>query len=574
MRAKYIIIAIFIFVGLFSLPRVELWEISAQGLFDKTETNASLGIRASLLPDQKSVYLLWEPSDRDKEVIIARSSSIIDTPEKLYVADSLGRFSAKSKTSVTNYYDYNLKPGTYYYAVVPVDDVKSRSVKLKGNQNYTTQAIIVKKGSTNTSQDNVVPSSDSNQSQTVGAIILKAEKNNIRVNWVPPWNAVPGKTIYSIYRSTKPLSTMEEMKEADKLSELPHPINTYLDQNLEKSQTLYYGVSVKDEKREEILPLEKGKSFVRIFFIKDKDGRSEAVRDTEPTEVQKTTTGEDKIPEKFTVLGFGYEREGKGAVLKWVPPKNADETTQYTLYAATNSFDGGVNSFVGGSVLKVGTLTHPKTSLKIKEIKPVDSLYFAITVKKAGVPENFDLREGESFFRYQFDKNIVPTVAKNETTPEKQKDPTNESDKEKKNSDLKDPANTPKLGKKDEDSETKKENSENVTKDTVEYSDIQEFQDINIDVSTSKNLDHILRNSYSKKRFEIAAFQLERYAIRETNSKLKGKALFYAGISRYRTGEYRKALDHFLSEESSEFNSRRTNFWKNQTLAKLGRGRR
>ncbi len=49
-------------------------------------------LRSSLLPDKKSIRLDWEPPGGEGEIIIARSNSIIDTPEKLYIADSLGRF--------------------------------------------------------------------------------------------------------------------------------------------------------------------------------------------------------------------------------------------------------------------------------------------------------------------------------------------------------------------------------------------------------------------------------------------------------------------------------------------------
>lgn len=544
----------------------------AQGLFETNEKDeGSKGIRASLLPDKKSVYLLWEPSDRDKEVIIARSNSVIDTPEKLYVADSMGRFSSKSKNSVTNYYDYNLKPGSYYYAVVPVEDVRTRTVRLLPDKNFTTKPIQINKGSSSDSNSGVVPEEGKGNSRTVGAIILKAENNNIRVNWVPPWNAKPGKTTYSIYKSNSPLSSMKEMEKADKLAEIPHPINTYLDRNIEKSQTLYYGVSVKDEKTEEVLPLEKGKSYVRIFFIKDKDGRSEAIRDSEPTEIRKSTTGEENSGDKFMVLGFGYERIGKGAKLKWTPPANADKTTQYTIYASTSSFETGVNSFVGGTVLKVGTLSHPKTSLMIKEIKPVDSLYFAITSKKAGVPENFDLVEGISYFKYNFDSNkSVQTVSNSSPRP-------NGSVGEKPSradgspEDKKDPSDTPSLGKKPEQEEIKETSPSNpsIAKETESENNIG----LNIDMREGKRLDWLLRKYYKNKKFEIASMQLEKYAKNERDEYLRGKAYFYAGISRYRCGDYRIALNHFLKMETSQFHPRRTKFWKNQTLSKI-RGER
>lgn len=547
--------------------------IMGQGLFsqifEKKEIN---NIRASLLPDQKSVYLLWEPSLEEGDVIIARSKSVIDTPEKLYVADSLGRFPVKGKNTTSNYYDYNLKQGSYYYAIVTVDSVKKRNVRLVSNQNFTTKPIVVEEfTSVESSSPLVVISEKNNKTKSIGNIQITAEGTHIRISWVPPWNAVANQTVYSIYRSNSPMDSMEEMKKADKLTEIAHPINTYLDMDIEKSQTLYYGVSIKEENQPEILPLEKNKSYKRIFFIYDKKGQAEIVKDNSPiqkTDYEKkdqqvsTSELEQSTNTPFTVRGFGYDRNGKGAILKWNAPIGADDTTQYTIYASMKNFDAGVNSFIGGSVIKVGILSHPTTSIVIKEIKPVDNLYFAITAKKADTPEEFNLIEGNSYFKYEFDKDLTAEIPKEESEVVN-----NESKVIAENSKT-DPTDTPELNSTDDD---------NVNNDGESILDNSKYLENNSKYkvqSSDDELKEILLTTYAKNKHSVAIYHLTKYAKKEVDYYLKGKALFYMGISYYKLGEFKKSLKLFNREETKEYNPVRSSFWKNRSLDMISRGRK
>jgi len=553
----------------YTLP-ILLWlttfPILGQGLFssnfDKKETSS---IRASMLPDNKSIYLLWEPPSEDGEIIIARSNSIIDTPEKLYVADSLGRFPIQGKNTASNYYDYNLKPGTYYYAIVTVEAVKKRTVVMLADQNYTTKPISIEETSAIATTSPLVSlnSNASNKTKTIGNLLIKAEGSHIRVSWTPPWNAIAKQTIYSLYRSNSPMNTMENMRKADKLVELSHPINTYLDLDLAKSQTLYYGVSVKEDDQAENLPLEKNVSYRRIFFILDKKGNAEVVKDNQISQPASEDTSKPQTSNKeesssFTVRGFGYDRKAKGATLKWNPPNGADDTTQYTIYASTRSFDEGVNSFVGGTVLKVAVISHPKTSISIKEIKQVESLYFAVTAKKADIAEDFNLSDGNSFFKYEFDKDLVPEEKKEEITTSTTTNPeitkTNPSDIPKLSSNLDKP----------KDDTVTEGNPENTSNQIEEPSIIYN--------SDSSILDEILRTTYQKKEYSLAIYKLTQYAKVEKDTILKGKAMFFMGICYFHLGEFKKSLKLFNRIETVQYNAERSQFWKNRSLDRIARG--
>ncbi len=92
-------------------------------------------IKAKKLQDGYSVELTWAPPQEDGEIIIARSTEIIDTPEKLYYADSLGRFPSTAKVQLKEFKDINLRPGKYYYAIVTVKRVKQKKVELWKEEN-------------------------------------------------------------------------------------------------------------------------------------------------------------------------------------------------------------------------------------------------------------------------------------------------------------------------------------------------------------------------------------------------------------------------------------------------------
>lgn len=538
-------------------------------------------IKATLLPDGKSVYIQWESQLKEGEIIIARSNSMIDTPEKLYISDSLGRFPARVEKSITNFYDYNLKPGTYYYAIVSVQDVRNRKVKLYPGENFTTEPVIIEKSSPQESTKKLIPEKQTEGTRNVAAILAKTEGNNIRISWVPPWNAIPGKTIYSIYRSNSPMSTEFQMREATKLAELPHPITNYLDQDIKESQTLFYGVSVKDDTMEEQLPLQEGKSFVRVFFVRDRFGKAEAIRDSQPAEITKEDEKVGDIPSNFIVRNLRYVREGRGAILEWDPPPNADVTTQYTVYAGLKPFIGEV-SFLGNSVLKVATLNHPRNALHIKEIKKIDNLHFAVTAKKADIPEVFKMVQGSNTIPFQFSEEGPASIAKEETSPEYDKeDSSPKKVKEEENKVLpispvqswtneeSTPDKTPLDSQKSPYISTIESLPESKPEPPKDGS-ISENEDID-DYTIQDPLEEILKRTYGQKNYDAAIYELTEYLKKANNPEKIGKANLFLGMAHYQKGNYQKALDLFLKKETERYNKNRTEFWKNLTLAKIGK---
>ncbi|MDF3822027.1 tetratricopeptide repeat protein [Leptospira sp. 96542] len=544
------------FCILFTLP---IW---GQAGFDEGKyPTVTKALRAALLPDKKSIRLDWDPPKGEGELILARSNSIIDSPDKLYIADSLGRYKSNNTRS---YFDYNLKPGTYYYAAVLVSDVRKREVKLFANQNYTVIPVVVddenSTPSLTTNPDFPAFPADTNLQTMVGGVSnlsANIENKYVRLNWSAPAFASAGRTIYTVYRSSSPLTSLPLIQKATKLAELTHPSLTFLDQDLDKSQTLYYGVSVKQVGGEEVLPLEDKKSSIRVFYIKENRNKNAEVfvENTPQKETQKEAKQADPAG-TMHVQGIGYERVGKGVVISWLPPEGADESTIYTLYASIKPLDKGASSFAQGTVVKVATITHPKTNFFIKELKEIDELYFGITAKSNSISEDFLLKENISYLKYDFGKDSLVPEETNVATDSKIPEETKQSNTDDKNEHIVTPAETKIVDPKTEVASDLKVETEST---------------VNYDLGQT-DLNRIIKETVMKKKYETAVYRLEEYLKHESNGYLRGKAMFFLGVSALKTGDSKKALRCFLKRETKSYSPTRVEFWTNQTLNGVGRG--
>jgi len=552
-----------------------LWPVFADIGFDegRNPTVAKV-IRANLLSDRRSVFLSWEPPKEKGELIIARSNSIIDSPDKLYVADSLGKFPSGGPDGVKTYYDYNLRPGTYFFAIVLATDIRKREVKLIASQNYTTVPVIIEdsEGSLfnlGSPQNAELPKEENTDKFHVADLTAKLEKKAVRLEWTPPKGAQPKRTMYTVYRSTQPLTSLPLIQKAVKLAEVSHPTLTFLDQGLEKSQTLYYGVSVKEVNGEEHLPLIDKESTLRVFYVKDDRTQSaELIQDQEPGEKRPKKsppkTDMQDAPGTLHTKGIGYERVGKGVLIAWKSPPNADATTVYTIYASLQPMDKGIVSFNSESTVKVATVIHPKTNFYLKELKKMDNLYFGVTVKSDGIPEDYNLIERLSFFRFSFDQdNPLPEAT--EVVKENSKDIPKE---EKVSANLEPKTNSliflPEIENSFDDSDTQFQITR--TEKEKEKEEIEPKE-------TKDNLDAILRETYFSKKWELTIDRLGNYTKQTTDPQQLGKAFFYMGLAHNKKREFKEALRYFLRKETKDFEPERTKFWTNQTLEAMGKKR-
>lgn len=510
-------------------------------------------IHVEVLKDGKSVRISWEPPRETGEIIIARSSTIIDSPEKCYISDSLGKFPSGVANGVTQIFDYNLKPGTYYYAAVLAHHVRKKDIKLVANRNFTTIPIVIENAPppSNYPQNtnNYSPQNNNQQQPPEGKylsddarvtdISVKREGKYVRVSWEAYSRGIPGETIYTVYRSNEPLSSLTLMRKAEKLAEVSHPEYTFLDQDLHKSQTLYYGVSVKQGLKE-VLPLIQNQSFIRHFYVYDQDKRKP------PKESDSNVTNPDFAFDEMHVKDLNATPVDGGVRLDWKAPVNADDNTIYSIYQALKPLSGGVQTFLGGNVKKLGEISHPDTNVMVKMKSFQGTVYFGVTVRR-GDSEDFSLTQDQSFVALNASGGGDGTESGGNQTADSGQ------------------------GKEEGDggSDTTAQEQDNHPPANQEKEPLIVQQD----EPNDEELDRVLKSTYWKDEFSEAVRQLGPYAV-SGDAEIRGKAKFFLGMSYFKKGEYNKALKLFVQKDVKSYNPERTEFWTKRCLARISGGKK
>ncbi len=541
-----------------------------------TDNELAKNIRARILEDGFSIEITWTPPEAEGEIIVGRSKERIDTPEKLYYADSLGRFPNRGENKLSSLKDMNLKPGVYYYAVAMVSRIKKRDVILVPNQNYTYDPIdigqpvqIIKLG-----KNEILPYAHDN-TKSVSDIEVKTYKDYNQVRWVHPLNAENTKPTYYLYRSEEPLSSIPLMKQAKKIVEVKYPDNFYVDKDIEQGKIYYYGVSVFIQ-GEEFIPLVEHKSFIRTAYsispIETKNPTETTVnKDNQacviPQEIrveksnvlevakQEIKEGSKKeVPVKEIVIksnveskpnqkqskleeshvqDINFEFRGEGIFLTWAAPNDAiPYATLYSIYLFYNFPKNPEKLIEQGKAIKLGEVIHPDMSFSIPKIDRKRAVYIAVSVKHGNDKELMNFVLEESLLKIEPEKE---NLVKEE----------------------------PKFSY--DENESKKINKEENTNLTAEPNK-------NEDLQKSKKNSNILEfeqimQEYKKKKYEKAKNLFDKFAQKEQIPEIKAKALFYSALCDYNLGNYEKSLNKLLQKDLRDFyDSERVDFYINRCI--------
>ncbi len=550
--------------------------LSASFIFAQTPSKEKKdlvkNLRARLLEDGFSIELTWTPPEEDGEIIIGRSKERIDTPEKLYYADSLGRYPNKKGEALRSFKDINLKPGNYYYAIAMVSRIKKRDVELVAGENYTVEPIYI--GLPVEVPKPIVspnlPYAHDNQ-HSVSEITIKPYSDYNQIRWTPPVNAENSKPVYHVYRSEEPLSSLPLMQKAEKIIELLHPETFYVDRKIVHGKNYYYGVSVSIN-GQEYIPLVEGKSFARMYYQTDLvpqktvfvESKSEVVptkKEVPTVEVvpaKKETPTVEIVPTKkeergLHVYDLNYEYKGEGIFLTWAGPKEAiDNFTTYTVYFSTTNPKDLEQAIRRGKVVKLGEVVHPELSFSIPKIDRKKISFVAVTLRQGNGKEYMELIENESFVRVDPEKEFL-TKKEEKSIPE-EKIPKEETSKT--------------IPKKEE------PKIENITvEEKVEEKEKPdspiEFVEPKKKTKDNLEFERIMTDYYRKRKFHEARKLLEDYAKRQENLEEKAKALFYSALCYYYQGLYEKALKILLKEDlKKHYNTERVDFYINRCIEK------
>ena len=517
-------------------------------------------IKAKVTEEKNSVYITWTAPREEGDIIIARSKSMIDTPDKLYVADSLGILSYKDEIRITEFKDINLRPGQYYYAVALVSSVRRRQVQLLPDKNFTTSPVTI-------FENENPPTSTVDSKRFIKSIDIQKVDTGLKIAWEPPDEADRSRPVYSLYRSNSPLSTVAALRNASKVIEMDHPDTTFTDRSKYAVSGVYYGVSV-TIKGEEFIPLQEDVSFARYGttppqkkkkkpLAKDEEEDDEEDEDEKPQPKSKSKNKQSKNNTKNTQSDLGLVKHEKPTVVKegnyiheiniellkesmlltWSPPLNMElEGIVYSIYQSTAPLKN-VQSLLDRSVAKkLGEVNHPETKYTLKKEDKKKIFYYGVTVRLETGEEFGLLEENDSYLKIY--PEAYSNLIKNENSPKK------EPEGEEKNA-----------GEKPNPAPEKEE--EKPSKPTNKIPKTSENNEFNL----------IMSEYYKKGKFTVAHEKLLLLAETSEDPKEQGKALFYAALCQYNKKNYKEALKLLLKEEvQKNYEPDRVEFYIKQCL--------
>ena len=502
----------------------------------KVDKDVVSDLKATLSADSISIELTWTPPVDEGDVVIARSTEVIDTMEKLGISDSLGKYKSDKVHIFNSFRDVNLRPGDYYYAIVLVSQVKKKNVKLFPGLNYTIiPATVPTKANApvEAKSQETTPVNKNLEIDSISNLRIKNVENVIQLNWIAPHDAETNNPKYSIYRSVEPMFNIGLMEKATKIGEVIHPETTFLDTGLTSTQNVYYGVTVTIGDKEKI-PLEDNKSFRKFYFVKS-NNKKEALPSEEIAVVE-----EKKVPvatNSITIKNLTAETKKIGVALTWTlleEPGNGSVT--YNIYQSETPIINEANGKLNENAKKVGTVNHPRQSFLHPNTDRSKTVYYAVTTKTEDGEENLILKEGQSFVKIEAEK--VEDEKKEEIEPEKKK-------KEKK--------------------KKKKEEIKSEEKPVPTPKPAPIVEELNPD------FDVIMSQYYKKEKFREALVKFKSLADRVTDDSIRGKSLFFAALSHYNLGEYNLALKILLKEEvQMNYDKERVDFYVKRCLENRG----
>lgn len=526
-------------------------------------------IKFRIIPEKRAVEIEWVQPDEDGEVIIGRSNEPIDTAEKFYFADSLGRFPFSKSKPMNIYLDVNLKPGRYYYAVGAVKRIRKRDIQMFPDVNYTAVPAVV----AGDSMQKVEIPAEENSDKFVRNLTAFPYDQYVRLTWDAPKNAEAGKIMYHIYRSDEPMSSVEELRRARKIIELYHPETTYVDKTAGLYKEHYYGVAVSSGD-EEFVPLIYKESFVKIgnekLIENSADSRKEIKSDTKTAENKSDRNNSEDIPAKtetvqkteekpsvpsvippaavhteepyFLVKDLSFELKADSYIFTWSPaPGAVPNLTIYTVYISSVSPRNLSSALERGKAVKLGEVIHPETVFNVPRNTRNRLMYYAVTAKHLNGKEEFRLEENESFVK------IYPG------------DETNRNKEEAKN--------------KTEDNIIKKDTSEEKKKSKKEVKIYpKEIKDEPLKTFTEEDFDAVMAKYYIKGDYRTAQLKFREISEKGKGKKLRMKSLFYTGLCLFYRGEYEGALIIFQGPElKNYYDKERVDFYTNRCLEKRGK---
>jgi hypothetical protein len=516
-------------------------------------------LRTYKVEGSNSIRLEWNPPKESGFVIVARSNYRIDTPDKLYYADSLGKFKSDPlNTPYTSHIDINLKPGIYYYSVVMADVVKKQSVVLVPNQNYTTIPIEIletKKQDIVVEKPKPVEVEAPAKELYVTNIKLLEIANNLRVEWKPPVGS-NSPLEYIVYLSEKPLSDLRSFKKARIVKKLNSP-KTSVDIPVSeiRNQKTYIGISV-NHNTTEFLPLVQEQSYT--FYESE---ITEPVKEVvvAPREIVPAVKEDQFSQLSIKNLMFALREDEvlfeDGLLFIWTAPDGARlNETFYTIYESEEPLDT-INL---QKAVPIATLYHPESIFLYPKYNKLKPIYIGVSVSEKGKKESPHLLENVSYLK--IDPDIILSMKKKSKSivlKDTEKPVISEKIEVVITKDTEKPLVEPQIA------DSGKEEPKTVTEDNPK-------KIISVDDNEFKT---IMDSSFKKREYKKAIVDLDRHVSNTVDNGKRARGMFYIALSYFRMGDYSNSLKILSNKEVMQnYDQERVNFYMKRCLEYKGKG--
>ena len=184
---------------------------------------------------QNVVKISWTPPSNEDTLILARSNSIPIRNREIFLnADK----SVDIQAGRSSYLDKGLEPGSYYYAILSKRKSRTNQVLLYSEENYNSHPIVISKFKNKTNNKIV------NKKTPPKVSLIRAQfvaDRKVRVSW----KGVKGqKVIYTLYRGSSALSTVEKINQAKQVATISDRSEFFID-TIPGPGIYYYALTTK-----------------------------------------------------------------------------------------------------------------------------------------------------------------------------------------------------------------------------------------------------------------------------------------------------------------------------------------
>ncbi len=261
------------------------------------------------------ILIKWTmPAGYKGEFVLGRLETPIETTADILMCRLMGIF---NPAQAGTYTDTTALPGhSYYYVVLTKRSLSHDIITLKKGGNVTAYAATVS-----------VPA------ETVKSIRVSAGRRDIDLEWKKNQNA----HTYGIYRSTSPISRIEELKASTRIGTTEE--NAFSDKNVSRYRTYFYAVTIIDKS---------GKEYYRPVMDENYTSNGTFIK-----------SGSSSTPLNISA----YRNENRSVIIKWTKPeiKSDNELAGFEIYRGSSEINSNLRL---------------KESMLVKVTGPEETIYF------------------------------------------------------------------------------------------------------------------------------------------------------------------------------------------------------